>query len=630
MRKIFIIITVGVLLPQIATMHCFYSMLLILFEMKRLLTLLLLTPFLSIAQTSITPLDCVEPFYHGVASGDPLSDAVIIWTRVTPDDFSQPVPVSYRMATDTGMVNVVANGSMLTDNSRDFTVKFDVTGLQPDTYYYYEFESMGQLSARGRTKTAPVGDVDSLRFAIVSCANLESGYFNVYQAVKERNDVEAILMLGDYIYEYEEGGYAPNTAIDRVFDPSHETVSLDDYRLRYGVYHLDQSLQRLHQNFPWICVWDDHESANDSYTDGAENHNGGEGLWSDRKLAAQQAYFEWLPIRPKAQNNYEIYRSFEYGDLMHLMMVDTRLHGRNEQGVNESDPNRTMLGTDQYTWLESELDSNDAQWKVLGNQVVFAPITIFGVPINDDAWDGYPAERQNLMDHINNNDIENFTVLTGDIHTSWAFDLEDGSDNVGVEFVTPSVTSPGAPLNVGSILTIENPHIEFVELTEHGFIILDVNEQRIQADWFFINTIDNVDPTYSWAKSLYSDDGQMQLQNSNNESIASAKYDVDLAPLCPRVNTSSIDEVSEIGVIALYPNPVSEELNIHFLGVNDEQHIIEIVDLQGQIVKREACDILPMNSTIKYIEVASLHKGMYIVNIKDAHGNRATAKFLKK
>ncbi len=283
--------------------------------MRYFLLLLYFLPVLVTAQTSITPLDCVPPFYHNVASGDPLSDRVIIWTRVTPTDFTLPVSVDYRVATDTGMVNVVAQGTVVTDAAVDFTVKVDATGLQPNTVYYYEFKAFGNFSPRGRTKTAPleVTSTDSLRFAVVSCANLEAGFFNAYEVIAERNDVEAILMLGDYIYEYEEGGYAPNANVDRVFDPTHEILTLDDYRLRYSVYHMDQALQKLHQNFPWICVWDDHESANDSYEFGAENHNSGEGLWIQRKAAAQTAFFEWLPIRPKAASNFEIFRKFKSG-----------------------------------------------------------------------------------------------------------------------------------------------------------------------------------------------------------------------------------------------------------------------------------------------------------------------------
>lgn len=582
------------------------------------------------AQTSVSPLDCVDHFYHGVASGDPLSDRVIIWTRITPDDFTTPVLVSYKMALDTAMTNVVTQGSMITDNSRDYTVKFDVDSLSPDTYYYYEFSGLGSQSVRGRTKTTPIGSVDSLRFAVVSCANLEAGYFNVYDVISQRNDVDAVLMLGDYIYEYEEGGYGQDPNLDRVFDPAHETITQDDYRMRYSVYHMDKSLQKLHQNYPWICVWDDHESANNSYTDGAENHNSGEGLWSDRKLDAQKAYFEWLPIRPKAQNNYEIYRKFEYGNLLDLFMVDTRLHGRDEQGVNESDPNRTMLGTDQYQWLTNELSTSSAQWKVLGNQVIFAPITVFGIPINGDAWDGYPAERDNVIQHINTNNVENFTVITGDVHTSWAFNLEDNGNNLGVEFVTPSVTSPGAPINVGGLLTIENPHIKFVELTQHGFFILDMNQQRIQADWFFIDQIDQVNTNYSWVKSLYSNSGDMQLNETTSASLPSSKYDVDLAPECPRItqDINAIAEFQDVELIGLYPNPAGNKINVHFATVSDIDHVITVCNLNGRVLIQQKAEVNPMNSTITILDLSELSSGTYMLKVGNMQ-SVTTSKFIK-
>lgn len=599
--------------------------------MKHLIALCcLLTFHLGFSQTSISPLDCVDHFYHGVASGDPLTDRVIIWTRITPDDFTMPVVVSYKMALDTSMTNVVAQGSMLTDASHDFTVKFDVDGLQPDTYYYYEFSGLGSNSPRGRTKTAPTGGVDNLRFAVVSCANLESGYFNAYEGISERNDVEAVLMLGDYIYEYEEGGYAQNTNIDRVFDPTHETVALDDYRLRYSVYHMDRSLQKLHQNFPWICVWDDHESANDSYKDGAENHNLGEGIWSDRKIAAQQAYFEWLPIRAKAPDNYEIYRKFEYGDLLDLFMVDTRLHGRDEQGVNQSDPNRTLLGTDQYQWLTNELSGSSAQWKVLGNQVVFAPVTVFGIPINGDAWDGYPAERSNLLSHIEANSIDNFTVITGDVHTSWAFDLENNGTNVGVEFVTPSITSPGAPINGGGVLMIENQHLKYVELTKHGYVILDLNQDRIQADWYYVNTIDDIDPTNAWAKAYRSNTGANQLQETFVISQPDPKYDVPLAPQCPRefIDISGLPE-HPIALIGVYPNPAGDQMNVHFATAMEGQHTVSVIDLNGKELLHSNAQVNVNNSTIKILNTAALAPGTYMLRIHEESGVVVMKKFVK-
>ena len=597
-----------------------------------LLLLVVLASFGTFSQTSVTPPDCIAPFYHGVASGDPLSDRVIIWTRVTPTDFNLPVPVTYKVATDTSMLNVVAQGSTLTNAEKDFTVKVDVTGLNPDTYYFYEFKALGTYSPRGRTKTTPVGPVDSLRFAIVSCANLEAGYFNVYRVVNERNDVDAVLMLGDYIYEYETGGYSPNANVDRIFEPSNEIISLEDYRLRYSIYHMDEALRELHQNFPWICVWDDHESANDSYKDGAENHTTDEGTWVDRKAYAQQAYFEWLPIRPKDEGSYELYRTFKYGDLLDLMMVDTRLHGRVEQEAptsgNLNNADRTMLGDDQFLWLKDELSASTAQWKILGNQVVMAKLTVFGVPINTDAWDGYPVQRQGLYDHIVSNSIENFVVLTGDIHTSWAFDLKSGSNKVGVEFVTPSVTSPGSPINAGAALQLENPHLKYSELTRKGFIILDVNTTRIQADYFYVNTIDDVSNDYFWAESLYSNSGNSSLSSTNTATTPSVKYDVVQVTECPRPSNTSVEEQSNgPKIIALYPNPVQDELLFHFLHDDMNGLIAEITDITGrQLIKVE----LPSSYPALKIDVTSLSSATYYLKITDRNGQSTAVPFIKK
>lgn len=600
----------------------------------RLTLLLAVTLFLLnslTAQTSVTPPECIAPFYHGVASGDPLSDRVIIWTRVTPDDFASPAVVSYKVATDTSMIDVVSQGSQLTNSSKDFTVKVDVTGLSPDTYYFYEFRYNGFFSQRGRTKTAPVGDVDSLRFAVVSCANLEAGYFNVYRILNERNDFDAVLMLGDYLYEYETGGYSPNANVDREFQPENEIITLDDYRLRYSIYHMDESLRELHQNFPWICVWDDHESANDAYKDGAQNHNAGEGDWQQRKMFSQQAYFEWLPIREKTPGSYEIFRNFHYGDLLDLIMVDTRLHGRDEQqgatSGNLNNADRTMLGQDQFQWLKDELSASTAQWKILGNQVVMAKLTIFGIPINTDAWDGYPVTRQGLYDHILLNSISDFVVITGDIHTSWAFDLKSGSNKVGVEFVTPSVTSPGSPVDAGAALQLENPHLKYSELTKKGFIMLDVNSSRIQADWFYVNTIDAISSDYVWQKSMYSLSGNSQLSNTTTVSIPSEKYDVMMAPDCPRSEFTALNEQVAPKVIALYPNPVNDELMFHFVNAGENDLRAEITDLTGRVVMTFK---LPTSYPAHSVSVASLLPATYYLRVFDSSGRSTSVPFIKQ
>ena len=270
--------------------------------MKLSLLLLFLVTFSAVSQKERNILKTIHaPFYHGVASGDPLHDRVIIWTRVTPDEINNDsIRVNWRIATDTMIFDVVNSGYFYTKQERDYTVKVDVTGLNPSTCYYYDFEVDGKFSVPGRAITADLGDNENVRFAVVSCSNYEYGYFNVYSALAERNDVNAVLHLGDYIYEYATGGYSANIA-NRSHEPAHEIVTLDDYRLRYSHYHLDTDLQRIHQQYPFICVWDDHESANDSWLDGAENHDPAtQGNWIDRKNNAKKAYFEWLPIRENA------------------------------------------------------------------------------------------------------------------------------------------------------------------------------------------------------------------------------------------------------------------------------------------------------------------------------------------
>jgi alkaline phosphatase D len=293
-----------------------------------------------------------------------------------------------------------------------------------------------------------------------------------------------------------------------------------------------------------------------------------------------------------------------------------------------------MMGIDQYQWLTSELEASNAQWKVLGNQVIMAPITIFGNPINDDAWDGYPAERDNVLNYVYNNNIQNFTVITGDVHTSWAFDLELNNNNVGVEFVTPSVTSPGLPINVGTILTLENPHLKYVELTKHGFIILDLNQQRIQADWFYVNTItQNNNSDYSWAKSLYSNNGSMQLLETNTASLPSAKYSVELAPICPRIedpNSANIVENNSINLLGIYPNPATDKINVHFQSIEEGLHHIEIRDLNGKVVLSNDKFTNGSSSSIAILDLALLQSGTYLIYIESTSGKLEIARFIKE
>ena len=330
-------------------------------------------------------------FLQGVASGDPAADAVILWTRVTPD-VEGDITVSWEVATDSNFSQVVTNGQTVTNKNRDYTVKVDAVGLEAGQQYYYRFKAGETVSEMGQTRTLPEGSVASVKLAVMSCANFPAGYFNVYEMAAQQNDLDAVVHLGDYLYEYARGEYASEHAVElgREVLPAGELFLLDDYRTRYSQYRSDASLQKLHAKVPFITVWDDHEVANDTWKDGAENHNDGEGDFDQRKQAALQAYFEWLPIRPWSEGNHEeIYRSFNYGNLVDLHMLDTRVLARDKQleysqyidattgAFNSStfladvtDTNRTLLGQTQLLWLQQTLLQSTAKWQVLGQQVL--------------------------------------------------------------------------------------------------------------------------------------------------------------------------------------------------------------------------------------------------------------------
>jgi alkaline phosphatase D len=580
------------------------------------------------AQSSISAPECIAPFYHGVASGDPLSDRVIIWTRITPADFGLTLNGSYHVATDNQFNNIVASGSYSTDSTKDFTVKIDVTGLNPNTFYYYEFEHNGAYSLVGRTKTLPLGAVDNMRLAVVSCASLESGYFNAYEAIANRNDVDAVLMLGDYIYEYESQGFSPNANVDRTWQPAEEITELNDYRLRYNSYRLDYALRKLHQNFPWICIWDDHETANDSYPGGADNHQANEGPWAQRMTAGKKAYFEWIPIRPKAPGNQEIFRTFELGDLAKIIMLDTRLEGRDQQvGANDpgfNDTTRTILGPAQFNWFKNELSSTAQPWKIIGNQVMIGAIEIFGTPINTDSWDGYPAERQKLFNHLTSNNIDNMVVLTGDIHTSWAVNLKNGNTPVGVEMVTPSVTSPGVPINLSGLITLQNPDIKYVELTKRGFMLVDITEQRVQGDWYNVNTIDQMNPGSTCVKSYVTNNGSNELILANTAATGHGAFNQELLGPCSRFYVA-LAETTTPKVIGVYPNPSADFIKIQ--GINITGDSLNITDLSGKRYEgaRET-STWPNGLEIITLDIRTLPSGTYVL----ANGDLKIAmKFMK-
>ncbi len=564
----------------------------------------------------------LEPFYHGVASGDPLSDAVIIWTRITLNS-TNPVDVNWRMATDTLFSNVVASGMATTDSTTDWTIKVDVTGLSSDAWYYYDFEYNGTRSLIGRTRTAPTGGVDHLRFGVVSCQSYEHGFYHAYKDMATRNDMDCILHLGDYIYEYVAGGFSANIA-GRDNEPANETIDLSDYRMRYSHYKLDPDLRAAHQQYPFIIIWDDHETANNSYTNGAENHTeGSEGLWVDRKAYAIQANTEWLPVRvPDANQPEKRYRDFSFGDLADLEMLDTRLYARDEQGAG-NDNERSLLGYEQRHWLYDNLSNSSAQWKIIGQQVMVAPLLAFGIPVNNDQWDGYPAERDSLFTHLESNSIDNAVVLTGDIHTSWGNDLpgngyvaSSGAGSLGVEFVVTSVTSPGLPIPLpANIIQGLNPHIKYADLTKKGYLILDLTAQAAQSDWFYVSDVTNTNYTSAtWGAGWLTNDGDNYLTQAASE--APAGVYPPLAPLNQPTGVG-VEEISKAPiVISAYPNPFLDRFVVQFNLFKQGAVSIKLTDISGKTVLTK--DFGTMRDGLHYLEVQvpEVAPGLYIFTLQ--------------
>jgi alkaline phosphatase D len=470
-------------------------------------------------------------FVHGVASGDPLPDRVMLWTRVTPRaGAAAPVSVRWRIADDERLTRVVARGAATARPERDFTVKVDAAGLRPGATYYYAFDAAGEQSPTGRTRTLPARGAARLRLAVVSCSDFEKGYFNAYRNIASRPDLDAVLFLGDYVYEHATTTPGITRVAGRVPAPAHECVALDDYRLRYASHHLDPDLTALHAMHPCVAVWDDHESANDSWQDGALRHAAQQGPWAARRGAARRAFDEWLPLRESAR----MYRRFEFGGLADVMMLDGRSY--RDRQVPPSDPaelahpRRSMLGAEQEAWLYASLRQSSragTAWRLVGQQVLFAPFAAqVGSAREVDNWEGYPAARSRFFDCVEQERVADVAVLTGDIHSSWALDLPrtplsgydatTGRGSLAVEIVTPAVTSSpfmersGMRERARTFADI-SPHMRYMDGDRHGYVTLDVTRERLLGDWYHVRTVTERTADESKAASFVCERGSARL-----------------------------------------------------------------------------------------------------------------------
>ncbi|MEU5769353.1 alkaline phosphatase D family protein [Streptomyces asoensis] len=500
-------------------------------------------------------------FLHGLASGDPLPDGVLLWTRVTPTAEATPgsglgpdTVVSWVVATDKALTNVVATGSTTATAASDHTVKADIRGLAPATDYWFRFSSGGSDSPVARTRTAPAADaaVPGLRFGVVSCANWEAGYFSSYRHLAARGDLDAWLHLGDYIYEYGTGQYGTRGTVVRQTAPTHEILSLADYRTRHGTYKTDPDLQALHAKAPVVAIWDDHEFANDTWSGGAENHTeGAEGAWSARQAAAKQAYFEWMPVRPAIAGT--TYRRLRFGKLADLSLLDLRSFRSQQVAVGKGtvdDPDRTITGRAQLDWLKAGLKSSDTTWRLVGNSVMISPFAIGslsadlfkplakllglpqdGIGLNTDQWDGYTDDRRELLAHLRAHAIRNTVFLTGDIHMAWANDVpvDAGtyplSASAATEFVVTSVTSDNlddiVKVPEGTLTAIASPviraanrHVHYVDTDRHGYGVLDITAERAQMDYYVLSDRTSTTATSTWSRSYRTRSGTQKVERT--------------------------------------------------------------------------------------------------------------------
>lgn len=498
-------------------------------------------------------------FAHGLASGDPTENAVILWTRITPENPSAgDVEVIWEMDKDPDFASLTASGQISTNAARDWTVKIDAQNLEGDASYYYRFKVGENISPIGRTKTLPRGSVSTARFAVVSCANWEHGYFNVYDHIGRQDHFDAFIHLGDYYYEYGAGTYDSGSDIEipRRHVPEHEIVSLEDYRIRHGQYRSDPSLQNVTAKMPMIAIWDDHETSNDSWKNGAQNHQEDEGSWEARRQAALRAYYEWMPIREprKGRLRKDIFRSYDWGDLLTLITVETRLKARAEPFEIENhfaeikatgnadifkaeklgDPSREMLGQVQSDFIIDTLKSSKARgtpWRIIANQVIMGrllttdmspyidedamqviekdwpgvrdvmELSKFNLPIYPDSWDGYPVARENFYQRLVKENINDIIVLTGDAHEFWINDLtSESGEKVGVECVTTSVSSKTLTAYLGDatsdyslLLTQSNPDARYYNALHNGYIDFTVTPRKSTVRMMGVSTVKSLE-----------------------------------------------------------------------------------------------------------------------------------------
>ncbi|HEX3873978.1 MAG TPA: alkaline phosphatase D family protein [Solirubrobacteraceae bacterium] len=461
-------------------------------------------------------------FSHGVASGDPLGDRVVIWTRITTDEPS--VTLAWVLARDAALEDIVASGEADAEATHDHTVHVDVTGLEPATCYHYAFTVGDETSPVGRTRTLPAGGVERVRFAACSCAKFDAGFCNAYARIAEHDDLDFVLHLGDYIYEAAATATSSNPTVDlgRPFDPVNECRTLEDYRRRYAQYHREPEAQAMHWSLPMIATLDDHELADGAWAGGSDGHDEAEmGPWEERRDAALQARWEWLPARPPDPADLtRVFRTIALGELADIQLLDIR--SRRDEPVPPpamDDPARSMLGAQQRAWLLDALEhADETAWQIVATPSIFTPTwtpdpaeplrtAMQKLKLMDDdvsgpdfdQWDGYPVERSALTAALG--PLPDIVLLSGDIHSSVAGEVRDADGlTVAVELTTASVSSRnlddrlGVPNRDPRVTGAEDAfvaaldHVAWCDFASHGYMVVDLDARRLRGEWWYVDT----------------------------------------------------------------------------------------------------------------------------------------------
>ena len=447
-------------------------------------------------------------FPFGIASGDPTQNSVVLWTAINPYRTSSTLQLECELSENILFSDSTVKFIRFIRYEDGFTGKINAENLKPGKTYYYRFIYSQDTSVVGITKTLGENP-ENLKFAVASCSNFEWGYFNAYGSLAKIKELDFVIHLGDYIYEYGPGTYG-NKDLARKHIPQKEIISMTDYRSRYAQYRLDPNLQELHRVVPFITVWDDHEIANDSYVEGAQNHQDDEGSWDARKENGKKAYFEWMPITDNTMHS--IRRKFKMGNLAELYMLDGRMEGRSQQlksfnDTDRTDSTRSMLGAEQRDWLQYGVSHSTAKWKIIGNQVVFSsynyPKQMAKYEKSMDMWEGYPIERDQILSKWLKDEEKNIIILTGDVHASFSIDLRkdihDPKTHVGTEWVAPSITSssldeyiPTWKARLAEKFMAKrktNPQINYLNFRDHGFLLVELNNEKASAQWWYEKNI---------------------------------------------------------------------------------------------------------------------------------------------